>query len=205
MPVSRDELLAAWVAWAPDAREQVLAIHDEQIVKFLDVHMRSLLHAENEARLRGVKSPDQPFTFDHTQLPLLSTMQFDGERSEGSGSKDYKRVKWPKELSDDAAIIPACLRNALLAASPVRSVSPQLWLQLLPPPDTWLDLERALARLVEQLVLREYRQVEEVSGDEDGNEVPVTGRAAKRARQRERRRVGKAVARAALMDPAVLQ
>lgn len=202
MPVSRDDLVAAWVAWSPAERERVLAINDEKIVQFLDVHMRSLLHAENEARRLGIKSPEQPFTFDHTQLPLLSTMQFDGERSEGGGCKVYKRVRWPKELSDDAAIVPACLRCALPTASSIRSVSPQHWLQLLPPPDTWLDLERALAQLVEQLVLREQQGA--ASGDEDGNDVPVTGRAAKRARQRERRRVGKAVARAALVGPAVL-
>jgi len=205
MPATRDDILEAWCAWAPADRERVLSLQDDQIVQFLDVHMRSLLHAENEARRLGIKSPEQPFTFDHTQVPLLSTMQFDGERPEGSTSKVYKRVRWPKELSEDAAIIPACLRSALPAASPVRTVSPQLWLQLLPPPEAWIDLERALARLVEQLVLREYISVEGGSGDEDAADVPVTGRAAKRARQRERRRVGKAVARAALMDPAVLQ
>ena len=69
-----EEVLAAWGSWTPEVRARTLAITDAELVMQIEAHMKSLWEAEIKARQAGVSGPVHPF--DHSQLPLLSTMQF---------------------------------------------------------------------------------------------------------------------------------
>mmetsp|Transcript_47223 Transcript_47223/g.137379 ORF Transcript_47223/g.137379 Transcript_47223/m.137379 type:complete len:701 (+) Transcript_47223:146-2248(+) len=226
-----DDMLTKWAARSPEEREGALKVGDPELVRTIDLSMRMLWTAEIQARQFGVQGPVHPF--DHSQLPLLSAMQFDGFGDEfGGGAATL--VKWPKEFVQDPAVLTEALRSALRPGGAGRrggapkAMKPQRWASLLQPsPKSWVDFERQIARLVEQLVLRAVPQADastkrgdaaaasgsgadgaaatdaEADADSDSEEAGAApkqspARALKRARQRERRRMGKALARAGI-------
>mmetsp|Transcript_73713 Transcript_73713/g.116733 ORF Transcript_73713/g.116733 Transcript_73713/m.116733 type:complete len:713 (+) Transcript_73713:78-2216(+) len=225
-----DELRSIWAAWSPEVRAEVLQIREPALVQLVEQHMRQLWTAEVQARQLGVQGAGNQF--DNAALPLLSTMQFHAAVLPPNGDMTvvHQIVRWPKELIDDAAIMPAMLRPSLEAVSLPRPAKVTHWEQLLhPQATTWAMLEIQMAQVLEQLILHhhahslEQRSVnaiasitghsrsasssiprekapepEEVEDDDDdrGVEAPANnGRAAKRARQRERRKLFKAAAR----------
>jgi len=221
-----DELLAEWVRCQPEERESIMCVHDPELVHLIKNNMQMLCSSEIQARQFGVKGMVDPF--DRTQLPLLWTMEFDRRAQEGE--QVLNLVKWPKVFHEDPMILPNILRCALRSGSTGRRIPqvlrPQRWSQLLQPAaKSWVDFEKQLALLVEQLVLSAcstrppYRTCGQAVGDagaaedEEGSEaveanqapashVPGAARAAKRARQRERRRIGKAQGAAAAVEGA---
>jgi len=193
--------------------------------------MQMLWAAEIQARQFGCAGPDP---FEHAQLPLLATMQFDGFMHRGQ--KVFKLVKWPNEFHDDPMILANALRVSLQASHGKRRTAPLVanrWHQLLvPAAQSWTAFEMQLAQLVEQLVLRAHEvgptetpkidaesvlswsaqmlvpqaavQCSAPTAPETAEAVedaaPGGSRAAKRARQRERRKLGKALARGEDVD-----
>lgn len=212
-------LLATWAARSAAERAACLQICDPEVVQLIDANMRMLWAAEIQAWQFGMQGPSHPV--QHSQLPLLSTIQFDGAMQGATADPQnvVKRVKWPQEVSDDPLVVISALQASGLLGASRHGVSEKRlprkqWAQLFhPPANVWVDFEKQLARLVEQLLM-ELRQVTapsidagavaEEGGDADadaedaGEEKPaLRARAAKRQRQRERRRMGKALQRAA--------
>ncbi|CAJ1419354.1 unnamed protein product [Effrenium voratum] len=151
-----DELLAVWARLLPEERGRLLCVQEPECVRLIDLGMQMLWAAEIQARQFGVRGSTDPF--DHAQLPLLATMQFDGFMHKGE--KVFKSVKWPKDFHEDPMILANALRFSLQASmgSKRRQVAPikaNRWHQLLAPPaQSWAGFEMQLAQLVEQLVLR---------------------------------------------------
>jgi len=216
MPVTLDALVDVWPTWSEHVRQGALVVHDAALAQRVDAHVRSLWEAEIKARQLGV---EPLHCFDHTRLPLLSTMQFD----EVENGSPVARLRWPREVAEDAAIIPAILRcelGVVQAVGPTtmtrvpRVLAPGQWRHLVQtPPATWIDLERTIALLVEQLLLRVLPRSrvaaeqphlpaarEPVDREPAEEETTLTGRAAKRAMQRLRRKAGKALTRAQAGD-----
>mmetsp|Transcript_7057 Transcript_7057/g.13101 ORF Transcript_7057/g.13101 Transcript_7057/m.13101 type:complete len:572 (-) Transcript_7057:42-1757(-) len=187
-----DDLLAAWAAQDPNDRESSMRLEDPEIVRLIETCMRQLqTAAEIQACQQGTPACVQQF--DGTQLPLLASIKFDGTVV----------IKWPRSFCDDMAIMRSVLQNAGGRRPARRPLKRQQWHQLLQPPAvSWRDFERQLAQLVEQLVLsvraEHGRKVasksEEQGSADESTQIPGAARAAKRARQRERRRLGKAAA-----------
>jgi len=190
-----DDLLAAWAAQDPEDRESSMRLEDPEIVRQINVCMQQLrTAAEIQASQPSAEACDQQF--DGTQLPLLASMKFDG-------IMESFHVRWPKSFCDDITAMRSVLQNAGGRRPGRRPLKRQQWHQLLQPPaGSWRDFERQLAQLVEQLVLSvraEHGRKIGVKSEEQGSadeaaHVPGAARAAKRARQRERRRLGKAAA-----------
>ncbi|CAK8996148.1 Hypothetical protein (Fragment) [Durusdinium trenchii] len=243
-----DELLATWARLPAEERARLLCVQEP--APRIDLGMQMLWAAELQSRQFGVCGSSDPF--DHAQLPLLATMQFDGFMHKGQ--KVFKSVKWPKEFHQDPMILANALRFSLQASHGKRrspAMQSSRWHQLLlPAAQSWAAFEIQLAQLVEQLVLRAQevgpeplprpvgpagapaspveREVREPTetrlwsswaaataptdeavphpGDpqeavEEEAAAPAPGsRAAKRARQRERRKLGKALARGEDVD-----
>jgi len=227
-----DELLDVWAVWPPSVRESILILEDPEIVCILDASLQMLWAADFQAQQFGMVGPSHPY--DHSQLPFLSTMQFDIAAAKNGEVR--KLVKWRSELHEDVSIVPAALRFSLRPDPSMRycvkPMNPARWSQLLcPPPLCWADFERQLARLIEQKVLRTHESELRSTGrgnsgrgrcqdawapadvplvdkdvpcedevNQDGDisaTTSLTGRAAKRARQRDRRKMFKAASRAA--------
>jgi len=150
-----DEVFESWALKTPQEREEMLRVQDPEVVHLIDFNMRMLWAAEIQARQFGLKGPVHPL--DQGQLPLLSTMQFDGNVERGE--KVYKLVKWPREVCEDPAIMLTAMRCMLPPSTGQRRrprpLKPQRWHQLLQPPaKSWVDFERQLAQLVEQLLIQ---------------------------------------------------
>ncbi|CAE8644747.1 unnamed protein product [Polarella glacialis] len=149
-----DEVLASWARLPPEERQTTLQVHEPECVRLIDLNMQMLWASEIQARQCGVRGLDP---FDHTQLPLLSTMQFDGSMSDGH--KVFKLVKWPQEFYEDPMVVPNALRFSLAVLSGAKRrtppvLKPQRWHQILKPPaQSWAGFEYQLAQLMEQLVL----------------------------------------------------
>lgn len=217
-----DDMFAIWVARPSEERMGIMRVNDPEIVRLIDFNMRMLWTAEIQARHFGVQGPVHPF--DHVQLPLLSSMQFDGV-VEG-GEQVFREVKWPVEFGDDPMVLASALQCALQGngaqRQAPRAIKPKKWSQLLQPPaKSWVDFERQLALVAEQLLLhagggsittatsgtgacapeagsdgedgRASGNASDDGADGTGSQKPSVARSAKRARQRERRRMGKAL------------
>eukprot|EP00930_Biecheleria_cincta_P058935 TRINITY_DN44712_c0_g1_i1.p1 TRINITY_DN44712_c0_g1~~TRINITY_DN44712_c0_g1_i1.p1 ORF type:complete len:545 (-),score=129.91 TRINITY_DN44712_c0_g1_i1:68-1702(-) len=223
MAAMEDELLAFWAKLPPEERHSLLQIHDPECVRLIDYNMRMLWTAEIQARQFGVRGPTDPF--DQAQLPLLATMQFDGS-SGVDGEEVMKLVKWPQEFTSDPTMMVNAIRYAFQSSdhgTRQRSgaMKSQRWHQLfIPLPTSWAGFEFQLAQLLEQLVIKardggsqapQTREAdEELMGDhvweEEAEESVMSpektigARAAKRLRQRERRKLGKALARGEAVD-----
>jgi len=172
---------------------QATVLQDAAVVGQLRVQMQALWQAEIQLRTLGLAGNVHPF--DHTQLPLLSSMEFN-EAPEAS----IHRISWPSYLHEDPASLEVAVKQALGSAKLRKALQCRHWKQLLHPgPQTWLDLEQSLARLVEQIVMqfvvawsvnhvREGAEEPSEAGVDDAGQV-LTSRAAKRLRQRERRKL----------------
>lgn len=152
------EVLTAWAGRRPDERESILKVQDPEVVRLIDASMRMLWTAEMQARQFGVKGPMDPY--DHAQLALLSSMEFHGGAEEDDRS--LRQVKWPRQFSEDPMMVPAALQYALPPKAAGRRgpqfLPPHKWPQLMQPPaKSWMEFERQLARLVEQLVMHALR------------------------------------------------
>lgn len=159
-----EEVLKLWCGRAPEQRKAIMTVQDPEIVRLIDFNMRTLWTAEIQARQFGVEGPIDPF--DRSQLPLVSTMQFDGGAN--SDEKISKQVKWPSEFYEDPLVVPTALRCALrvrteggpaLWGGAAEAPQPCSWARLLQPPaKSWIDFERQLAHLVKQLVLHAFEE-----------------------------------------------
>ncbi|CAK8987866.1 unnamed protein product [Durusdinium trenchii] len=149
-----DELLATWARLPAEERARLLCVQEPECVRLIDLGMQMLWAAELQSRQFGVCGSSDPF--DHAQLPLLATMQFDGFMHKGQ--KVFKSVKWPKEFHQDPMILANALRFSLQASHGKRrspAMQSSRWHQLLlPAAQSWAAFEIQLAQLVEQLVLR---------------------------------------------------
>eukprot|EP00927_Polykrikos_kofoidii_P022025 TRINITY_DN20677_c0_g1_i1.p1 TRINITY_DN20677_c0_g1~~TRINITY_DN20677_c0_g1_i1.p1 ORF type:complete len:661 (+),score=116.87 TRINITY_DN20677_c0_g1_i1:64-2046(+) len=157
-----DTLVAAWASWQPDVRDRVLRIEEPGVAQLIDTNVRILWTAEMQAQRFGVKCAVNPF--DTVKLPLMTTMQFDSSSAD-TPSVSVQSVSWPKSVHEDTLVIPSAIRNALQNSrrrrTPVRLCSTK-WQQILqPPPKSWMDFERQLALLVEQLMLRAHARESE--------------------------------------------
>lgn len=152
----------AWTAWSPESRRQALQVRNPELVSLLRESLSALWAAEIRTRKVGVRGLTQPF--DQTSLPLLSQVEFDG--APDADDKVFTLMKWPRSFHDDAATLLGALRRAFepSGASAGRRCAPRLlprqrWCQLLQPPAaSWRDLERQLARLVEQVLLQAWAE-----------------------------------------------
>lgn len=226
-PAGTDVLVAAWTAWTPESRAQLLRITDTEVVGLVVASYTWLLTMEAQQQCLS-----QPLFLPG--MPLVSAIQLDVAYNQ------VTQVRWPQ----DDRILTSALRSASTSleggssssrrgraagrqARPARPRDPSSWPKLLQPmAKSWAELEQQLARLIEQLVLQRYWAEKDARGPGSGTsgvaaapgsgpsggvvargdakaaaaqedacegaaQQPVTGRAAKRARQRERRRMFK--------------
>lgn len=188
---------AVWVAWPVEHRRRATAIRDPAIVSALQSNVQSLWQMELQARGFGMCGTFQQF--DHFQLPLLASMEFEGF-SQDSGQSASCVILWPSALHEDPAWLLAAVEHGLGRRHPCKAAAP------LPPSQcprllqSWSELELRLAQLVEQLVLRAAGPPSaraRPSGVHVAVPAPaaagegLTARAAKRLRQRERRKLCK--------------
>ncbi|CAK0887754.1 unnamed protein product [Prorocentrum cordatum] len=165
-------LLVNWAGWSTDRRRQALLVHDVSLAGALHSTLHATWKAEFQARAAGFERSFVPFSAE--LFPLLASMEFDGATDSG-GRYSVHSVGWPASACEDPARIPAALAAARQVTRDLVRVPPRRWASelLSPPPQTWPEFEACLALLVEQLLVRAGA---------------LTGRAAKRQRQRERRR-----------------
>jgi len=184
----------AWMALPAERRQQAVTIRDATLVGFVQTHMQSFWQRDV---LTGCN------TFDTVQYPLLSAIQFVDTSAETAKLPTHE-LSWPEKFHADPAWIPLVVDQTLGHKENPRKLLPswQWPFQLLrPQPQSWPDLERCVARLVEQLVLhassdpsdssRSAAQTSESAALGSAAAVPLTARAAKRLRQRERRKLCK--------------
>jgi len=183
----------AWMALPAERRQEAVTIRDAKHVGFVQTHMKSLWQLDLDTGCN---------TFSSVQYPLLSAMQFVDTSAEIAKFPTHE-ISWPEMFHADPAWIRLLVDQTLgRNKHPRKLLPPGRWrFQLLrPQPQNWPDLERCLARLVEQLVLhassepsgssRVAAQTSE-SAALGSAAVPLTARAAKRLRQRERRKLCK--------------
>jgi len=181
------------MALPAERRQQAVTIRDAKLVGFVQTHMQTFWQLDLHTGCN---------TFDSVQYPLLSAMQFVDTSAETAKLPTHE-ISWPEMFHADPAWIPLLVDQTLgRHKNPRKSLPPGQWrFQLLrPQPQSWPDLERCLARLVEQLVLHASSepststgaaQTSEVAAVGSAMAVPLTARAAKRLRQRERRKLCK--------------
>ncbi|CAK0804363.1 unnamed protein product [Prorocentrum cordatum] len=142
-----EQVRSAWAALPVSEREASMKVCDPEIVGLIDLNMRMLWTAEIQVGVKGEVHP-----FDRSALPLLSTMLFDGCVEEGQ--KVYKHVKWPRELAEGPAVVLDIIRDPAGGRAPRPAKPRGRWPELLrPPAKSWVEFERQLAGLLEQLVL----------------------------------------------------
>jgi len=181
----------AWMALPAERRQQAVTIRDATLVGFVQTHVQSFWQLDLHTGCN---------TFGSVQYPLLSAMQFVDTSAE-TAKLPIHEISWPEKFHADPAWIPLLVDQTLgRNKHPRKLLPPGQWpFQLLPPqPQSWPDLERCLARLVEQLVLHDSSepsassevdaQTSESAALGSAATVPLTARAAKRLRQRERRK-----------------
>jgi len=184
----------AWMALPAERRQQAVTIRDAKIVGFVQTHMQTFWQLDLHTGCP---------TFDAVQFPLLSAMQFVDVTTETDKFPTHE-ISWPEMFHADPTWIPLVVDQTLgRHKHPRKLLPPGQWrFQLLrQQPQSWPDLERCIARLVEQLVLRVASEPSASSGAAAQNSdlatmgsaaaVPLTARAAKRLRQRERRKLCK--------------
>lgn len=201
--------MAAWPNWSAEQRREAVVIRDEGVIAQLHAHMRGLWEAEIQARELGISGMVSPF--DQSKLPLLSSMEFDGTTS--GGVQSFHSVKWPMEFFEDPRVLPDAVKSAIgtCGDKASRKVARDGWRQILKPsPRTWVEFERLLAKLVEQVLIEAVAEggapeggapeggtrevgpaIEAGCGNKAAAPVQSAARAAKRARQRERRKLGR--------------
>lgn len=177
-------------------------IRDPMVVGTVQSQMRGLWQAEIQARGFGLYGHIHPF--DSTQLPLLSSMEFNDALHDGSQS--FHTISWPAMFHEDPTLIQVAVKHALRTTRPSKRLTAKKWVQFLcPGPQTWFDLESSLAKIVEQLIFcagdmmhgigrATYTGCTAAEVAPDPTEEPgkaLTSRAAKRLRQRERRKLCK--------------
>lgn len=147
-------------------------VHDAQLADALHGILHVIWKAEFQARGAGPYSNFVPFSAP--LFPLLASMEFDGT-TDSNGRYLVHSVGWPASMCEEPSRIPAAIAAAQLGTKELLRVPPHRWLSelLSPPPQAWPEFETCLALLVEQLLV---------------GAGGLTGRAAKRQRQRERRR-----------------
>lgn len=184
---------AAWSSWSVEQRHQVASLQDPAIISSLHMLMRGLWQSEIQVRNLGLSGSVHPF--DQSQLPLLSSMEFSGTMRENE--QGYLAIQWPSSFHTDPSKFPDAVRQSLGREGHSRVLPREQWPRLLQPmPQTWADLELCLAKLVEQLVLRAFpassakARACEAAADSTASKAN-TARAAKRLRQRERRKLCK--------------
>ena len=136
----------AWMAMPAECRQQAVTLRDATLVGFVQTHMQSIWQLDLNTGCH---------TFDTVQFPLLSAMQFVDTSAETAKLPTHE-ISWPEMFHTDPAWIPLLVDQTLgRHKNPRKSLPPGQWrFQLLrPQPQSWPDLERCLARLVEQLVL----------------------------------------------------
>mmetsp|Transcript_46553 Transcript_46553/g.92240 ORF Transcript_46553/g.92240 Transcript_46553/m.92240 type:complete len:331 (-) Transcript_46553:240-1232(-) len=189
------EVLAAWSQLPAERRRQVAAVRDSALLDALQACLNDLMAAELDTS--GSQANDD----DKADLVLLSSMEFDMPES-GDVGQLGSAMLWPAELHADPVTLVTIVSRALDDNKDWKAMPPQKWGEFLTPmPKTWQELERSLAHLVQQLILSAHRSARSEAssttasqgsdGEQASKELPVTGRALKRLRQRERRKMGK--------------
>mmetsp|Transcript_50812 Transcript_50812/g.148070 ORF Transcript_50812/g.148070 Transcript_50812/m.148070 type:complete len:336 (+) Transcript_50812:86-1093(+) len=189
------EVLTAWSVLHAERRRQAVAVRDSALLCTLQSCLRDLMTVE--LVMSGSEANDD----DKTDLALLSSMEFDIPES-GDVGQLGSAILWPAELHADPARLVIVVSRALGDSAEWKARPPQKWSELLTPrPKTWHELERSLAQLVQQLILSTLRPARSESssttasqgsdGEQAAKELPVTGRALKRLRQRERKKMGR--------------
>jgi len=180
----------AWMGLPAERRQRAVTIRDAKLVGFVQTHMQSIWQLDLNTGCH---------TFDTVQFPLLSAMQF-VDTSADTTEFPAQEISWPEMCHADPAWIPLVVDQTLgRSKQPRKLLPPGQWrFQLLrQEPRSWPDLERCIARLVEQLVLcaasghsasSEVAAQTGESANKESATVPLTARAAKRLRQRERRK-----------------
>uniref|UniRef100_A0A7S1M3A7 Uncharacterized protein n=1 Tax=Alexandrium catenella TaxID=2925 RepID=A0A7S1M3A7_ALECA len=183
---------AAWSSMTAEQRRQAAVLRDTAIAGKLHAQLQALWWVQIQHNALGFVG--QLHSFDPEQLPLLSAMDFtrlDGEALAAAGSAPSK-ISWRPELHEDPASMEVAVKRALGSTGSRGALPPRQWKQLVhTAPQTWLDLEWSLAGLVEQVVMRAAAAdarhgARSVSEEASGAQA---SRAAKRLRQRERRKL----------------